>query len=106
MMMDMSVRNLARQLFHRAGAIKLVRFRTRHLLKVLMYHHFPAGTEADFERHCIHIRRYYHPIDVDALVAWIKNPAPPMPKMVPPMTYTEVDAVARYVEQMKASGTP
>jgi alcohol dehydrogenase (cytochrome c) len=35
------------------------------------------------------------------LVAWIKNPAPPMPKMVPPITFTEVGAIARYVEELK-----
>jgi alcohol dehydrogenase (cytochrome c) len=35
------------------------------------------------------------------LVAWIRNPAPPMPKMVPPITNAELDAIARYVEQMK-----
>ena len=66
------MRNLARQLFHRAGsALKLVRFRMRHLLKVLMYHHFPAGTEPQFESQCVHIQRYYHPIDVDNLLAWM-----------------------------------
>jgi alcohol dehydrogenase (cytochrome c) len=37
----------------------------------------------------------------DALVAWIKNPAPPMPKLVPPVTNTEVDAIARYLEALK-----
>jgi alcohol dehydrogenase (cytochrome c) len=36
-----------------------------------------------------------------ALVAWIRNPTPPMPKMVPPITNPEVDAIAHYVEKMK-----
>jgi alcohol dehydrogenase (cytochrome c) len=39
--------------------------------------------------------------DFAAVVAWIKNPAPPMPKLVPPMTNSEVEAVARYIEQFK-----
>lgn len=40
-------------------------------------------------------------LEVADLAAWIRNPAPPMPKMVPPITNAEVDAIARYVEQMK-----
>jgi alcohol dehydrogenase (cytochrome c) len=40
-------------------------------------------------------------LKVPELVAWIQNPAPPMPKMVPPITHAELDAIARYVEQMK-----
>jgi alcohol dehydrogenase (cytochrome c) len=39
--------------------------------------------------------------DFAALVAWIKNPAPPMPKLAPPMTQSEVEAIARYVEQLQ-----
>jgi mono/diheme cytochrome c family protein len=37
----------------------------------------------------------------DEMVTWLKNPAPPMPKLAPPMTGPEVDAVARYVESLK-----
>jgi hypothetical protein len=37
----------------------------------------------------------------DEMVAWLKNPAPPMPKLAPPMSGPEVDAVARYVESLK-----
>jgi alcohol dehydrogenase (cytochrome c) len=39
--------------------------------------------------------------DFAAIVAWIKNPAPPMPKLAPPMTESEVETIARYVEQLK-----
>lgn len=35
------------------------------------------------------------------IVEWIKNPAPPMPKLSPPLMDAEVDAVARYVGQLK-----
>ena len=40
-------------------------------------------------------------MQLPALVAWIKNPAPPMPKMVPPITNSEVEAIAQYVEQLR-----
>jgi alcohol dehydrogenase (cytochrome c) len=37
----------------------------------------------------------------DELVTWLKNPAPPMPKLAPPMTGPELDAVASYVKTLK-----
>jgi mono/diheme cytochrome c family protein len=36
-----------------------------------------------------------------AIVEWIKNPAPPMPNLSPPLSNSEVEAVAHYVEQLK-----
>ena len=36
------------------------------------------------------------------LVAWIRNPKPPMPKLYPsPLSSSDVDAVAGYVESLK-----
>ena len=35
------------------------------------------------------------------IVEWIKNPAPPMPKLSPPLMDAEVDAVARYLGNLK-----
>jgi hypothetical protein len=40
-------------------------------------------------------------MQAQTLVEWIKNPAPPMPKMVPPITNSEVEAIAQYVEQLR-----
>jgi alcohol dehydrogenase (cytochrome c) len=39
--------------------------------------------------------------DLAALKAWISNPLPPMPKLSPPMTDSEVDQVAGYVMTLK-----
>jgi alcohol dehydrogenase (cytochrome c) len=39
---------------------------------------------------------------LDEVIQWIKNPAPPMPKLSPPLMDSEVDAVGRYVEQLKS----
>jgi mono/diheme cytochrome c family protein len=38
--------------------------------------------------------------NLQEVIEWIKNPAPPMPKLSPPLMDNEVEAVARYVEQM------
>jgi alcohol dehydrogenase (cytochrome c) len=38
---------------------------------------------------------------VEAIKAWIRTPAPPMPKLSPPMTETELDQVANYVSRLK-----
>jgi len=39
--------------------------------------------------------------DLGEVIRWIKNPAPPMPKLSPPLTDGEVDAVARYIEGLR-----
>ena len=39
--------------------------------------------------------------NLDAVVQLVKNPTPPMPKLAPPLMDSEVDAVARYVEQLE-----
>ena len=40
---------------------------------------------------------------VEAIAQWIRDPAPPMPKLSPPLMQSEVEAVARYVGQLRAS---
>jgi alcohol dehydrogenase (cytochrome c) len=40
---------------------------------------------------------------IEAIAQWIRDPAPPMPKLAPPLMESEVEAVARYVGQL--SGT-
>lgn len=35
------------------------------------------------------------------VVQWIKNPPPPMPKLAPPLIDSQIDAVARFVEELK-----
>ena len=40
--------------------------------------------------------------DLDEVIAWIKNPTPPMPKLYPkPLNEADVQAVAAYVETLK-----
>ncbi|HKT32510.1 MAG TPA: PQQ-binding-like beta-propeller repeat protein [Gammaproteobacteria bacterium] len=40
--------------------------------------------------------------DLDEVIAWIKDPKPPMPKLYPkPLTESDVQAVAAYVETLK-----
>jgi hypothetical protein len=39
--------------------------------------------------------------DLDAAVAWIKNPAPPMPKLYPsPLSDRDVEDVAAFIEKL------
>jgi peptidoglycan/xylan/chitin deacetylase (PgdA/CDA1 family) len=64
------VRETARQMFHGLGGNALVRFQRRHQPRVLMYHRFPPGSEAELERQCAHISRRYHAIGLDDLLVW------------------------------------
>lgn len=38
---------------------------------------------------------------VGELAQWIRDPAPPMPKLSPPLTDSDSEAVARYIAQFK-----
>lgn len=54
------MRSLARIAFHRAGGLRLARYRNRAGFRILMYHRFPRGCEPALTRQCAHLRKHYH----------------------------------------------
>jgi peptidoglycan/xylan/chitin deacetylase (PgdA/CDA1 family) len=51
------LKSTARQLFHRAGGLQLVRRKNRHAARILMYHRF--SDPAALETQCIHLKKHY-----------------------------------------------
>ena len=61
-----------------------------------------AEHQRDFKRFNIEFDSYHttHSEENRELVERIKNPAPPMPKMSPPLSNSEINTVAAYVQRL------
>lgn len=57
----------------------LVRRLNARANRLLTYHHFKASTVAAFEEQCEHIRRYYTPVSLDEIGAFLRD-GKPLPK--------------------------
>jgi peptidoglycan/xylan/chitin deacetylase (PgdA/CDA1 family) len=75
-MIAQTIRNGARLAFHRLGGLRVLRWRNRRGLRILMYHRFAAEDVPALERQCAHIRRYYAPLSMPKLVEMLQADEP------------------------------
>lgn len=70
-----------RFLLHQGGGLRDVRFWNRNAIRILMYHDFPGGPEADasLRQQLEHINRYYHAVTMSDIARCIREgePLPP-----------------------------
>ncbi len=72
-------RRLAETVFHKSGALALLRAAKRDRARILMYHGFdgPPETVRDhLSRQCEHLRRYYTPVSLSRIAESIRTRAP------------------------------
>lgn len=69
------IRRLLRSSYQLTGGHALSRHRSRHSLRILMYHRF-AGRERHLAAQCEHIRRHYNPVSMDQVADWLAGNAP------------------------------
>lgn len=67
-------RRLLRNAYQMAGGHALTRHRSRHGLRILMYHRF-AGRDTHLKAQCLHIRRHYNPVSMDQVADWLSGQA-------------------------------
>ena len=72
------LKSVFRQSVHSVGGIPVFRFVNRKGVRILMYHRFPAATEA-LEWQCEHIRAHYRPITLQLFAESLQShqPMPP-----------------------------
>jgi peptidoglycan/xylan/chitin deacetylase (PgdA/CDA1 family) len=70
--MPPAVKSLAKSLIHSSGVLRGFRFLYRHNVRILMYHRFPANTEALREQ-CRHISRYYESVSLNDISEWLHS---------------------------------
>lgn len=66
------IKSLARMAFHRAGGLRLARYRNRAGLRILMYHRFPSGCDSSLARQCAHLRKHYHLLSLTEIAAILR----------------------------------
>src|SRR5262249_3078830 len=64
------IKQLAREVFHRSGAIAAARWKNRRRLRILMYHRF--ADRPGIARQCAHIREHYTPVSLSQVADWLR----------------------------------
>jgi len=64
------------------AAERLMSWMHRHKPRILTYHSFPKTQVENFARQCEHLRRYYNPVSMDEVVAFVRDLKPLPPRSV------------------------
>jgi peptidoglycan/xylan/chitin deacetylase (PgdA/CDA1 family) len=69
----LTLKQVAKAAFNRAGGVGMARWINRKCLRILMYHRF--SSRDDLARQCAHIRASYAPVSMSQVAAWLEHGA-------------------------------
>ena len=67
------MKSILQRVFHGGGGLRLFRWRNKSRSRILTYHNFPPSGVDNFVAQCEHIRRWYNPVSLDQVAAFVRE---------------------------------